>query len=157
MTRTLSEPQGDSVLGAVLKLLRADAPGTIMGAPQDWPRWAALLPHVLAAASHFDSLPRPAQDAVRADVSWLLDRAAVYLRIHARLAEARPLAERALIIIETAYGPDHPDVAIPLNNLAHILRDLGQPAEARPLAERALTITEAAYGPGHPQAATLRG
>ena len=24
----------------------------IMGAPQDWPRWAVLLPHVLAAAGH---------------------------------------------------------------------------------------------------------
>lgn len=35
-----------SVLGVVLKLLCADAPGTIVGAPEDWPRWAALLPHV---------------------------------------------------------------------------------------------------------------
>ena len=142
------------MLGAVLKLLRADAPGTIMGAPQDWPRWAALLPHVLAAASHFDSLPRPAQDTAGADVSWLLDRAATYLQIHARLAEARPLAEQALTITETSYGPDHPDVAIRLNNLALILRDLGQLTEARPLAERALTIDEAAYGPDHPDVAT---
>lgn len=30
-----------------LALLRASAPEQIMGAPQDWPRWAVLLPHVL--------------------------------------------------------------------------------------------------------------
>jgi hypothetical protein len=33
--------------------------------------------------------------------------------------------ERALAITEAAYGPDHPGVAILLNNLAVILRDLG--------------------------------
>ncbi|MGD0607037.1 MAG: hypothetical protein ABSA53_26055 [Streptosporangiaceae bacterium] len=30
----------------MLSLLHADAPRQIMGVPQDWPRWAALLPHV---------------------------------------------------------------------------------------------------------------
>jgi hypothetical protein len=83
------------MLGAVLRLLRADAPQQIMGAPQDWPRWAVLLPHVLAATSHFDV---QGQDAGGADASWLMDRAAAYLKVHARLAEARPLAERALAI-----------------------------------------------------------
>ena len=142
--------EGDEMLGAVLGLLRADAPGQITGAPQDWPRWAVLLPHVLAATSHFDIDP---QDAGGADAAWLLDRAAGYLQVHARLAEARPLAERALAIDEAAYGPDHPNVAIGLNNLATILRGLGQLAEARPLAERALAIDEAAYGPDHPDVA----
>ena len=149
-----AEPQDAGMLGVVLGLLRADAPGQITGAPQDWPRWAVLLPHVLAAASHFDDLPGPAREAAGADASWLLDRAATYLQVHARLAEARPLAERALAIGEAAYGPDHPAVAIRLNNLALILKDLGQPAQARPLAERALAIDEAAYGPDHPDVAT---
>src|SRR5580658_6935221 len=135
---------GDEMLGAVLSLLRADAPRQIVGAPQDWPRWAVLLPHVLAATSHFDI---QGQDAGGADAAALMDRAAAYLKVHARLAEARPLAERALAIDEAAYGPDHPTVANDLSNLATILQDLGQPAEARPLAERALAITEAAHGP----------
>ena len=144
--------EGDGMLGAVLRLLRADAPQQITGAPQDWPRWAVLLPHVLAATSHFDIDP---QDAGGADAAWLLDRAAAYLQVHARQpAEARPLAERALAIAEAAYGPDHPTVAIRLNNLATILYNLGQPAEARPLTERALAIDEAAYGPDHPTVAT---
>jgi hypothetical protein len=68
----------------------------------------------------------------------------------------RPLAERALAITEAAYGPDHPDVAVRLNNLAQILQALGQLAAARPLAERALAIDEAAYGPDHPTVAILR-
>jgi hypothetical protein len=131
---------GGDRLGAVLGLLRADAPGTVMGAPQDWPRWAVLLPHVLAAADHFTALPAGQHDAARDDASWLLDRAAAYLRVHARLAEARPLGERALAITEAAHGPDHPTVAIELSNLATILRALGEPGLAWPLAERALSI-----------------
>ncbi len=38
-----------------------------------------------------------------------------------RLAEAEPLMRRALAIDETSYGPDHPNVAIRLNNLATLL------------------------------------
>jgi tetratricopeptide (TPR) repeat protein len=145
---------GGDRLGVVLELLREDAPGTVTGAPQDWPRWAVLLPHVLAAADHFTALPGDQQPAVWGDASWLLDRAAAYLQVHARLPQARALAERALAIDEAAYGPGHPEVATDLNNLALILRDLGDPGGARPLAERALAITEAAYGPGHPAVAT---
>ena len=146
------------MLGAVLKLLRALMRRGRSWVPQDWPRWAALLPHVLAAASHFRQ-PAPPGAGRGAGRCFLAAGSRRRLPENPCPAGRGPAGstERALIIIETAYGPDHPDVAIPLNNLAHILRDLGQPAEARPLAERALTITEAAYGPGHPQAATLRG
>ena len=63
------------------------------------------------------------------------------------------MAERALAIFEVAYGPDHPSVAIRLNNLAGALRELGHPGQARPLFERALAIAEAVYGPDHPSVA----
>ena len=46
-----------------------------------------------------------------------------------------PVAERALALAETAYGPEHPDVGVRLNTLALILRGLGDLAAARPLAE----------------------
>ena len=136
-------------LVVALGLLRADAPGRIMGVPQDWPRWAVLLPHVLAVAGHLDSSAagRHGPDAM-ADASWLLDRAGTYLQVHARLTDAQALLERALAIDEAAYGPDHPDVATDLNNLALILRDLGQLEAARPLQERALAITQAAQSAG---------
>jgi hypothetical protein len=128
MSSPVADAHGDDMLGTVLALLGADAPEQITGAPQDWPRWAVLLPHVLAAAGHMDFDQGRAQGAAGSDVAWLLGRAATYLQIRGRLAEAHPLAERALTIDEAAYGPDHPTVAIYLNNLATILRDLGQPA-----------------------------
>jgi Tetratricopeptide repeat len=128
-------------LAVVLGLLAADAPRQVMGTPEDWPRWAVLLPHVLAATGHFKPLPAPQDQPGRQEDSWLLDRAAIYLQVHARLDEARPLAERAVAITEAAYGPDHSNVGIRLTNLAAIWRDLGQPEQARPLAERALTWT----------------
>ena len=40
----------DGPLAVAVGLLRADAPERIMGAPEAWPRWAVLLPHVLATA-----------------------------------------------------------------------------------------------------------
>jgi tetratricopeptide (TPR) repeat protein len=136
-------------LWVALGLLHDDAPGEIVSAPESWPRWAVLLPHVLAATARLD--PATAGDtAVLDDASWLLDRAGTYLEMHARFNEARALLERALAIAEAAHGPDHPTVAVRLNDLALILRDLGRPQDARPLLERALAITEAAYGPDHP-------
>src|SRR5580693_6191 len=140
-------------LWVALWLLHAEAPPEIISAPESWPRWAVLLPHVLAATARLD--PATAGDtAVLDDAAWLLDRAGTYLQVHARLTEARPLFEHALAITEAAHGPDHPDVAARLNNLALVLRDLGRPQDARPLYERALAIDEAAYGPDHPAVAT---
>jgi hypothetical protein len=51
--------------------------------------------------------------------------------------------ERALRIAEASYGPDHPKVAVLLNNLATILVEFGDAAGARPLLERASRIAEA--------------
>ncbi|HYZ54865.1 MAG TPA: tetratricopeptide repeat protein [Streptosporangiaceae bacterium] len=141
-------------LAVALGLLRADAPRQIMSAPQDWPRWAVLLPHVLAATGHLDSAAGQPGTEVMTDASWLLDRAGTYLQVQARFTDAQPLLERALAITEAAHGPDHPTVATALNNLASILQDLGQPHDAQPLLERALAIDEAAHGPSHPTVAT---
>jgi hypothetical protein len=98
-----------------------------------------LLPHVLAATAHTN--PDTATDpAVLDNTARLLTGAGTYLWVHARLAEARPLDERALAITETVHGPDHPDVALHLNNLAETLLALGEPGQARPLLERAAAI-----------------
>jgi hypothetical protein len=146
--------RSDDPLPLVLGLLRADAPQRIAGVPEDWPRWAVLLPHVLAATSYLDGAARrPGQQAMT-DGAWLLHRAGIYLQVHGRLAEARELINAALVIYEATHGPDYPEVAGCLNMLAAILRGLGDAAGARPLAERALAIIEAAYGPDHPNVAT---
>jgi tetratricopeptide (TPR) repeat protein len=143
----------DDPSAIALRLLCAGAPEQITGAPQNWPRWAVLLPHVLAATGHLDNAAEQPGRETMADGSWLLSLAGIYLWVHARLTDAKLLLERALAIDEAAHGPDHHDVANRLNNLALILQGLGQPEAARPLQERALAIAEAAYGPGHPDVA----
>ena len=56
--------------------------------------------------------------------------------------EAIPLAKRVLTICEKTLGPNHPDVAGPLNYLALLYAAKGDYAKAEPLYQRALAITE---------------
>ena len=61
--------------------------------------------------------------------------------------------KRALAIDEKSYGPEHPNVAIGLNNLAQLLQATNRLGEAEPLMKRALAIDEKSYGPEHPTVA----
>ena len=54
---------------------------------------------------------------------------------------------RALAINEKSFGPDHPNVAIRLNNLAQLLKATNRLAEAEPLMRRALAIDEKSSAP----------
>ena len=71
-----------------------------------------------------------------------------------RFSEAEPLYRRALSISETSYGPNHPTVAIGLNNLALLLSDTNRFSEAEPLYRRALSIDETSYAANHPEIAS---
>ncbi len=64
------------------------------------------------------------------------------------------VAQRKVAELEAELGPEHPDVAVSLNNLASLLDDQGSYAEARPLYERSLAILEKVHGPEHPDVAT---
>ena len=68
-------------------------------------------------------------------------------------AEAQPPLEYALALREKGLGPEHPDVAVSLNNLAEIYRAQGRYADAEPLHKRALALREKGLGPEHPQVA----
>ncbi len=58
---------------------------------------------------------------------------------------------RALAIDEKAFGPDHPDVAIRLNNLARLLQATNRLAEAEPLMRHHVEIfIEFGRRTGHP-------
>jgi tetratricopeptide (TPR) repeat protein len=70
--------------------------------------------------------------------------------------EAEPLYKRALAIDEKVLGPDHPNVAIRLNNLAWLYQEQGRNAQAEPLYKRALAIDEKALGPQHPNTRAVR-
>jgi CHAT domain-containing protein/tetratricopeptide (TPR) repeat protein len=58
-----------------------------------------------------------------------------------------------LAVYERALGPDHPDVAVALNNLALLYDAQGRHAETEPLYKRALVIKEKALGTDHPKVA----
>ena len=55
-------------------------------------------------------------------------------------AQTEPLYKRSLAIWEKALGPDHPSVAIGLNNLAGLYRAMNRDNEAEPLEQRAARI-----------------
>src|SRR5262249_61287347 len=60
---------------------------------------------------------------------------------------------RSLAIYEKAFGPDHPEVALSLNNLAALYYSQGRYADAETLFKRSLAIREKALGPDHPDIA----
>jgi tetratricopeptide (TPR) repeat protein len=113
-----------------------------------WPECSRLLPHVRAAAGHAESLQVAPETTGR-----ILNETGLYLEGRAEFVEAKRELERALAIDERAFGPDHPTVAIRVNNLGNVLRDLGDLAGARARFERALAIDERAFGPDHPDVA----
>ncbi len=113
-----------------------------------WPVSTRLLPHALAAAEHAEAL-----DVASDSTEKLLNQTGSYLKGRAQFAEAKEMFERALAIGEAAYGPDHPQVAIYVNNLGNVLQDLGDLEGAKKMFKRALAIDEAAYGPDHPDVA----
>ena len=58
------------------------------------------------------------------------------------LEGAKALYERALAIDEAALGPDHPNVAIRLNNLGGVLKAQGDLEGAKALFERRCKFSE---------------
>jgi tetratricopeptide (TPR) repeat protein len=84
-----------------------------------------------------------------------------YLNAHAgilwkmgRYPEAELLLRQSLAIDEKALSPEHPNVAIRLNNLALLLSEQGNYDDAEPLCRRSVAIGEKALGPNHPDVAT---
>jgi tetratricopeptide (TPR) repeat protein len=115
----------------------------------NWKLWNRLSPHldeVIAAANEL----KIEGDAL----GVILDRLGRWLFYQAGYNRAEPLLRRSLSIDEKSYGPEHPNVAIRLNNLALLLRDTNRREEAEPLMRRALAIDEKSYGPEHPAVAT---
>jgi tetratricopeptide (TPR) repeat protein/transcriptional regulator with XRE-family HTH domain len=83
----------------------------------------------------------------------LLDRASIYLDIHALYTLAEPLALRALAIREQELSASHPDTALSLNNVATIYKHQEKYGEAESLYQRALAIREQELGASHPETA----
>ena len=90
-----------------------------------------------------------------AEGEWkILNREVASLYQQGQYDSAVVVAKKALELAEKNVGPDHPDVAMSLNNLAELYRTQGQYVQAEPLYKRALAIYEKAFGPDHPNVAT---
>lgn len=74
-----------------------------------------------------------------------------------KFAEAVVLALQSLEINERALGPEHPRIAVSLNNLALLYQVQSRYADAEPLYKRSLEINETTFGPDHPQVALSLG
>ena len=81
----------------------------------------------------------------------LIKLGAVQLRL-GELEAARVSLERALVISEAVYGPDHPELVPALINLGAVQLELGE-QDAGVSIERALAMSEAVYGSDHPEVA----
>jgi len=74
----------------------------------------------------------------------------------AQYAQAVEMGRLAVKNAEAAYGPDHPNVAISLNNLGAVYLSMGQYDKAEPLLQRALAVDEKIFGKEHPNSVADR-
>ena len=75
------------------------------------------------------------------------------LRQAGKIAEAIPVAQKAVTATERQRGPDHPDVAKALDTLAELYIAQSKYAEAEPLLKRSLAIREKTAGSNNSEVA----
>ena len=141
--------QGKDMNVVAVWLLRGTVPADPWNNPSTWSDWRDLLPHVLAATDTSRHL-----EPVGEEVTWLLDRAGLYLNTRGEPGPARPLHERALTDRRRMLGEDHPDTLTSAGNLALDLRALGEHERARQLNEDTLTRSRRVLGEDHPDTLT---
>lgn len=111
---------------------------------------SVLLSLSLLLSTPTPCLPRsPAEDKVYA----LYDKYSQLLK-QGQYQKAIKYAEELVRTGEKAFGKNHRNVAIFLNNLAGLYYDLGDYSRAEPLYKRSLAIREKIFGTDHPNVAT---
>ena len=104
---------------------------------EQWPTFARLLPHALAALEHAEAAD------VRPEITVdLLVATASYLRVRGDLAASQNLLERALGIVVATFGPNDVRTAPALNDLGITCRERGHLDRALELTQRALELLE---------------
>ncbi len=122
-----------------------------VGDYRNWPRHQQFLPHSQACAALIDQWQFAFSEAGR-----LCNQVGYYLDDRAQYTESQTFFQRAITIGEKTLGPDHPNLAIRLNNLALLYKKQGKYEEAEPLYRRAIAIFEKVFGPTHPNTITVR-
>jgi hypothetical protein len=109
--------------------------------PALWPRWAVLLPHILAC--------NPAStDNTR--LRWLTFNAGWHLLARGEARTALPLAEQLYTAWTRRHGLDDPTTLIAAALLAYAHRELGHYDDTRRLNEDTLTRHRRVLGDDHP-------
>ena len=118
--------------------------------PSTWPAFGAGVPHVLAAGAHAEQL-----GVVPDTVAELLSSAGRYLLKQGRLAEAKPVLERAIDVTRRVYGNAHPRTSDAANNLGRVLQRVGELDAAAEYFALSLAIDRKTYGDEDPRVATV--
>lgn len=113
-----------------------------------WSQCERFLPHALQCINFIESYLFVFREA-----AFLLHIVARYLYERAQYVKAESLYRRALAILKQLLNPNHPDIAITLNDLAVLCKIQGKYKEAEPLYWQALAINEQALGSNHPNTA----
>jgi tetratricopeptide (TPR) repeat protein len=118
---------------------------------RNWSQCQQYLPHAQACALLIDQW-----QMAFPETGSLLNKVGYYLKQRAQYGEAELLYQRTIAIGEKVLGPEHPNLAIRLNNLANLYQDQGKYGEAEPLYRRSLSIFEKVLGKGHRSTETVR-
>ncbi|HXV18890.1 MAG TPA: tetratricopeptide repeat protein [Candidatus Omnitrophota bacterium] len=99
----------------------------------------------------------PSAGTFAAERAWdELDLQATLLFRDQKYDEALPVAEQALRVAETKYGPKSPQRLVSMNFLAYLSRKTGDYGRARTLYGEVLGLLEKVYGPDDPRTAAAR-
>ncbi len=136
----LTPDQATATRACTEAILAAADPGD-QGNPVTWPRWAQLMPHLLAAdVAASDSW----------DLRWMACNACGYLLARGDTRAAQDLATDLRQHWRDRLGDDHESTRAATIYLAWALRNLGHYAEARELDEDTLARRRRVLGEDHP-------
>lgn len=117
-------------------------------APDAWPAFEVLTPHVEALRGHLRGMPAVPKSAV----GYLLNRIGPYYQAHGDRGAGAAALREALDLCGPSPAEEH-DVALRaslLNNLGDLLRNQGDLAGAAECMEESLRLKEQVHGPDHP-------
>ncbi|MGI9406215.1 MAG: tetratricopeptide repeat protein [Hyphomicrobiaceae bacterium] len=97
---------------------------------------------------------RPGSKTKPASIALRRGNYALILKQLGRFVEAEEQYRKALVAMETAYGPDHPNVAITLDNLGNLYLAQSRYKDAEKFYLRAQATFQKIYGPNHTSTAT---
>ena len=149
LLRARSQNASEAWPAVLVRLLRAALADDGSFYPGAWPQWQQLLPHVLTAVEPSRSL-----DTVADELSWLLDRSAIYQLTRGNPHTALPPLQRAYALRRDRLGAEHPDTLTSAHNVARDFRALGDYARARSLDEDTLASRRQILGEDHPDTLT---